>query len=98
MSKKTDLFIAASNTSDLAAQIRIARTEALDQVQGEGLRADFIDRIDRLAGRFKPGGGPDGWSKYCRHLDAAFALGIAIGQLVHPDAFSKPGSRSGGAR
>jgi len=32
------------------------------------------------------------WSNYTAHLHAAVAIGIAIGQLVHPDVFKKGGA------
>jgi hypothetical protein len=37
--------------------------------------------------------GQDSWVDYCTHLSAAFALGIAIGQLVSPDVFKTGGAK-----
>lgn len=89
-------FVAAATAADLEAQIRFARETARRLVlagidDGENL----VHAIDELAGgTFEsnlttPGG--EVWTDYCHHLDAAFVLGIVVGQLVHPDLFKKGG-------
>jgi hypothetical protein len=50
------------------------------------------DHVAALAGEWKRTAGED-WDGQCHHLKAAYALGIAIGQLVHPDVFTVGGAR-----
>lgn len=87
-------FAAASEKGDLVALVRLARTQARQILMLDGLDSEEeIDRIDALAGDFKPGG-VEVWDTYTRHLKAAYVLGIAIGQLVHPSVFeTKSGAR-----
>ena len=90
MSKKTlhQQFLAASEHGDLPAQVQVAREAAVTLLNTSGLdQGEEFDQITALAGDFKPAGGSDAWDSYCQHLRAAYALGIAIGQLVHPDVF-----------
>lgn len=84
-------FTAANDKGDLVALLRLARTQAREILLVDGLDSeDEIDRINALAGDFKPAG-VDVWETYCRHLKAAYMLGIAVGQLVHPAVFEEKG-------
>jgi hypothetical protein len=72
--------------------VQVAREQARDLLMTSGLDAEEeLDHAAALAGEWKRTPGED-WEGQCHHLKAAYALGIAIGQLVHPDVFK------GGAR
>jgi hypothetical protein len=90
-------FVAACEAGDLLAQVRIAKKKALFLIMEDGIDQDKVDVIDALVGEPFVRGGADTqtWKSYCYHIDAALALGIAIGQLVHRDVFSTGGARSG---
>jgi hypothetical protein len=83
-------FLAAYTKGDLVAQIKIARTAAHYVILAHGVDADNLDTFAELAGPHTAIREED-WPDYCVHLSAAFAFGIAIGQLVHPDVFFKTG-------
>jgi hypothetical protein len=94
---KYPTFVAAANADDLPAQIRLARETARQLVlAGIDDPEAVITAINTLAGGgfeanlTTPGG--EVWTDYSHHLDAAFALGIVVGQWLHPDVF-KPGGR-----
>jgi hypothetical protein len=92
-------FMAASTKGDLAAQVRIARVSAREMIWLRGVDDENLHVMEELAGPFPDPGPPPGdarsravpWELYCHHINAAFALGIAVGQLVHPDVFT-PGA------
>jgi hypothetical protein len=96
-------FIAASAAGDLLAQIRLARPAALDLILNGGIDGDrtHLEVIDELVGgrlkeptyTMESAAHTDMWVDYCHHINAAFAIGIVIGQLVHPDVFKTGGSR-----
>jgi hypothetical protein len=92
----TQAFQQASRKGDLPAQVRLARGTVTALILEGGIDADLVAPINRLAGgpfdptRSTPAG--DLWSNDTAHLDAAVAIGIAIGQLVHPDVFKKGGA------
>jgi hypothetical protein len=95
---KHHTFVAASQAADLPAQLRLARETARQLVlNGVVDGENVLNAINELAGGgfeanlTTPGG--DVWSDFCRHVDAAFALGIVVGQLVHPDVFKNGGDR-----
>jgi hypothetical protein len=86
-------FLAATATGNLPAQIQLAREQARDLLMTSGLDAeDELTHVAALAGECKRTAGED-WEGQCNHLKAAYALGIAIGQLVHPDVFRIGGTR-----
>jgi len=85
-----DRFRAASDAGNLAAMLALARGEALALIRAHGLATeDELERVNALAGDFKPAG--EDWFTYVRHVHAAYALGLAIGQLVHRDVFAHGG-------
>ena len=98
-------FLAASTEGDLVEQVRLARPKARELVWACGIAEDNIESIGHLAGDFCPEVDDSTrarahdpvanaeWEAYCHHLNAAFALGIAIGQLVSPDVFKSGGER-----
>ena len=61
----------------------------------DGLSDDPCDLAERLAGGgfLREPNNAVGWDTFCAHLRAALAMGIAIGQLVHPDVFKTGGAR-----
>jgi hypothetical protein len=74
--------------------VELARAPALGLLIREGLEnTEEIPYINALAGEFQPDGGDDAWVTYCRHLQAAYVLGIAIGQLIDRSVFTKGGAR-----
>src|SRR4051812_11788023 len=86
-------FRRAADAGDLRAQVHVARAEAVDLLSVGGLHSEEEFRsVAALAGAF-PKHDIDTWSDQCRHLKAAYALGIAIGQLVHPDVFKSGATR-----
>lgn len=94
MKKHHRTFVAATNAADLDAQLRLARGPACRLILYgiDGTIGALSEAIDELAGgTYKPKlpnrEASDDWADYCLHLDAAFALGVVIGQLVHPDVF-----------
>ncbi len=107
MTIKHRTFVAASAAADLCAQIRLARPAALDMILNGGIDGDrdHLEVIDELVGgRLKERTyttesaahtdvATDVWVDYCHHINAAFAIGIVLGQLVHPDVFKTGGAR-----
>jgi hypothetical protein len=84
------VFLEACTQGDLRVQVQIARAEARELIWIHGIDESQLEAITELAGEHPSAIGQDSWPDYCAHLSAAFALGIAIGQLVSPDLF-KPG-------
>ena len=98
----TQQFAATTKTGDLRRQVQLARPIATDVVWTRGLDAgdEVLASVVRLAGShdvFRSRGtaveAADAWAIYCRHINAAFALGIATGQIVSPDMFKTGGTR-----
>lgn len=90
MSKISEAFLAALKVGDLPAQVRIAQIPAQFHILSRGIDNEPFDAINDLVGEpFEPGDARSRawWGSYCDHLQAAFALGIAVGQLVHPNVF-----------
>lgn len=87
-------FVAASDAGDVVRQVQIASAAARRMIVGEGLDLD-LHNLRTLAGVEFPTklDAEHNWAAYCHHINAAFALGIAIGQLVHPDLFKPGGAR-----
>jgi hypothetical protein len=90
---RNQAFLKACTMGDLRAQVQIARAEARELIWVHGIDEDQLETIAQLAGEHLSAIGQDGWFDYCAHLSAAFALGIAIGQLVSPDLFKSGGVR-----
>jgi hypothetical protein len=88
-------FEATTETGDLRQQLQLAVPIAARVVWMHGLdSADHVlEGVQRLAGPNAEFHNLGGWDDYCRHVAAAFALGIAIGQLVHPGVFQTGGAR-----
>lgn len=90
-------FTAAIDGSDESAQVHLARPIARHLLLGEGgLQEDLIKASNRLAGPTPDKESAQHWDSYCRHLFAAFAIGIAVGHFTKPDLFEV--YRPGGAR
>jgi hypothetical protein len=86
-------FLAASSKGDLPAQIQIAREQAREMLMTSGLDdEEELNHAAALAG--VQSGAAGDWESVCHHLKAVYALGIAIGQLVHPDMFT-PNKKAG---
>ena len=95
-SPRQQAFLAATKKGDLAAQVQIAREEAYALLNRSGLNSEEeLNHVTALAGDFtrQASDDADRWFDYLRHLQAAYALGIAIGQLVHADVFTPNGQR-----
>lgn len=87
-------FIAINKKGDLPAAVQLARTVVTTDLLN-GLIDDPCDLAERLAGsRLREPNNAVGWDTFCAQLRAALAMGIAIGQLVHPDVFKTKGGRS----
>jgi hypothetical protein len=97
MSKTSQAFVAADDAGNLAARVQIARAVARALIARRGVDADPFEAVDELAGGpFEPelaATTGDMWTAYGHHISAAVALGIAIGQLIHPDLFKTVGAR-----
>jgi len=89
LTKAQRAFIPIQEKGDLPAAVTLARSV----VTGALLSGNFDDDVNglaaSLAGQVEPEPKHDDvvWSVFCEQLMAALAMGIAIGQLVHPDVF-----------
>jgi hypothetical protein len=89
-------FVKAIDTRDVATQVQIALEATRERMLGAGFNLlDIPDYTPQLAGPFAAGDRHEGAARptYCNQLYAAFALGIAIGQLCHVDAFTEGSAR-----
>jgi hypothetical protein len=104
MSKPNPLqrqFATAYTEGHLVQQVQCVRATAIDAVLKTGLDGDtdVMEHLEQLAGPESLGGPPVARSEsaafeiHCRYVTAAFALGVAVGQLVSPDVFAKGGAR-----
>jgi hypothetical protein len=97
MSATSKAFLSAVKSGRLDVQVQIARGTARYLIEEGGLRAvsERHDHVDELAGgpfdRERTDGDDETYTDYCHHIQAALALGIAIGQLVSPDVFKTHG-------
>jgi hypothetical protein len=87
----TQNFAKAAKVGDLNAAVRAARAALGANLFTGRVDDDPGSLIDLLLGeddrpRLTLSG--DAWQQHCTQLYAAIAMGIAIGQLVHPDAFT----------
>jgi hypothetical protein len=95
--KTTQAFLKAERACDLATQVRLAREVVRKLIMVGGIDTTRLGPIDALVGRpfnalpVTDGSGLE-WQDYSQHIAAAIAIGIAIGQLVHPDVFKKGGA------
>jgi hypothetical protein len=90
-------FVRAINTRDVATQVQIALEATRERMLRDGFNLlDIPDYTPELAGPFAAGDRNEGAERptYCNQLYAAFALGIAIGQLCHVDAFTEGTARA----
>ena len=90
-------FEKANRDGDLSAAVQLARvafktkmfTGVLEDDPGSLVELLLDDESERppaaLTGEV--------FDYHCRHLFAAMAMGIAIGQLLSPDVFAKGGTR-----
>lgn len=87
-------FTTAVKAGDLPAQVAVARTAARQLLMHDGLDTEEeLQQVQALAGEFTKTDDLNAWEAFCRQLKAAYALGVAIGQLVHPDVFRQGGER-----
>jgi hypothetical protein len=87
-------FLAAYTRGDLAGMVAIAREAARERIWVNGIDSDNLDLVADLAGSFPMDERTrEAWNAYTRGVAAAFALGIGIGQLVHPDVFTMRGAK-----
>jgi hypothetical protein len=89
-------FVRAIDTRDVATQVQIALEATRERMLGAGFNLlDIPDYTPQLAGPFAAGDRHEGAARptYSNQLYAAFALGIAIGQLCHVDAFTEGSAR-----
>jgi hypothetical protein len=92
---QTTAFDRAYQAGDLAAMVALARTAFAAKMFTGALEDDPGSLVDMLLEEEeeqspRPAGmSGDAWDYHCRNLFAALAMGIAIGQLVHPDVFAK---------
>jgi hypothetical protein len=88
-------FVRAIDKRDVATQVQIALEATRERMLRDGFNLlDIPDYTPELAGPFDAGRNESAdWPTYCNQLYAAFALGIAIGQLCHVDAFTEGGAR-----
>ena len=89
-------FVAASHNGDLLRQVDLAAPKAREIVLFRGSADDIIETVAQLVGSL-----PDppnqmseiDWTVYCDHVSAAYALGIAVSQLLQPAVFKTGGAR-----
>jgi hypothetical protein len=100
MSNATPLqrrFRAATAKPDIAEAVACARTELRTLLLQGGIDLDDrLSYVGALTGidHKQVAATQEAWDTYCQQMAAAFALGVAAGQLLHPDVFRV----TGGAR
>jgi hypothetical protein len=96
LAKQRRAFLAAAAQGDLATLVQIARQAMRDRIWAWNAIAEDtvpLDLIADLVGAYpKDIDGSMTWEAYGNAATAAFALGIATGQLVHPDVFTMGGA------
>jgi hypothetical protein len=92
-------FVRAIDKRDVATQVQIALEATRERMLRDGFNLlDIPDYTAELAGplavvdRNEDRAADARRPTYCNQLYAAFALGIAIGQLCHVDAFTEGGA------
>jgi hypothetical protein len=91
-------FERANKAGDLPAAVQLARqtlakelfTGAVDDDAGTLINLLRGERERRAIQGAIPG---DAWVEHCADVFAALAMGVALGQLVHPDVFKTGGAR-----
>jgi hypothetical protein len=83
----------ADTTFDLAEQVELVRSVARRLVMRDGIEAGGgnLDPIYAIAGERE--GDVGDWLYFCRCVSAAYALGIAVGQLVDRDVLTTGAAR-----
>jgi hypothetical protein len=85
--------------TDLAAQVRavedLARASLFGDEGGITNPEGLLDHLQAVAGDIRPSltDDSDGWETYCNCVRAAYAIGIATGQLLAPGVLTKRGAR-----
>jgi hypothetical protein len=102
MTKKTataiqTAFAKANGVGDLPAAVQAARAAVKAELLTGNLDDDPSTLIELLRGdarHDRPAGlSGEAWAYHCTDLYAALAMGIALGQLLHPDVFATGGAR-----
>jgi hypothetical protein len=95
LTKAQRAFIAINKRGDLPAAVQLARGVLIGggllNVGGDDPCAIAAELAGEVQERCTHGA--VGWNVHCAHVMAAIAMGIAIGQLTHPDVFTKGGTR-----
>jgi hypothetical protein len=79
---------------DVIAGVAIARRLLRADLLVNGAEYDAPELAEKLAGPVVRGtDGTMAWEDVCKQIFAAMVAGIALGQLVHPDVFTKNGQR-----
>ena len=86
-------FLRVRDQGDITDWVRAARPAARAIVR-EGMDTDPLTLVARLAGDLEraPRSYAVTFDSFATHVVAALSLCIAIGQMVHPDAFEKGGA------
>lgn len=92
MNSAEDKRQALFRRADFAGKVRLADAVARQMVLEsgcvpEGEQNDLTAHVFGLTGRDAPGVPDAALTAYGEALEAAYALGIAVGQLVSPEAF-----------
>jgi hypothetical protein len=96
LSSRGKEFIAASNKGDLPLQIASARAFVRAQILLQGIDlTETTAHVEELLGAdiARTAQGEISWDTYCDWLSAAFAIGVACGQLFAPETFTDGGEK-----
>lgn len=93
--RRSAAFRAASHSGNFYTQLAVVTPIARGNVLNAGIDTDnLIDDVAGLVGMKRGGHGAGAdWSDYCDALNAAFALGVATGQMLTPGFFGKAGAK-----
>jgi hypothetical protein len=74
---------------DIVAGVQLARSGLRCDLLKRGVDYDAPELAAKLAGPIRRSDTGMEWNSFCEQVYAAMVLGIALGQLVHPDVFTK---------
>jgi hypothetical protein len=81
-------FIPIQKQADLPGAVQLARAVVIRELLTGGFEDDAASLASKLAGEYVLTPNQEiRWDMVCAQLLGALAMGIALGQLVHPDVF-----------
>jgi hypothetical protein len=90
MSEIVNRFAIADHNDDIPAAVQVARDVVKQAFLRGELEADVPALARLLMGDVDHQGvmTAEAWALSCQFMLAAFAMGVALGQLTHPDLFA----------